>query len=131
ISKDFTLPPNQATGQFPAILIDFVQRLPDAGTIGTIHISGESIANATGADWTGFHWGVMDHGNVWFDVAASTVFGIQPSPGFQSQHWTRRVLAPNAADALDVFAGLVTDGTSYLPGERTYNSGDGRAARTR
>lgn len=116
IWKNFLLPPNQVTGQFPPILIDFIQRLPDAATVGTIRIGTEKIVNATGVDWTDFHWEVLDHSNAWFDVAASTTFGIQPLPQFQSQHWTTRVLDPNAADALDVFDGLVADGTSYLPG---------------
>ena len=116
ISKDFYLPPNPVTGQFPPILIDFVQRRPDAHTVGTIRIADESITNRTGVGWTDYHWEVLDHFNAWFDVPASGSFGIQPWPHFQTQHWERRLLAPQRADVLEVFDGWVRPGSSYYPG---------------
>ncbi|MBN2473513.1 MAG: PEP-CTERM sorting domain-containing protein [Pirellulales bacterium] len=116
ISKDFLLPPDPQTGQFPAILIDFTQRLSDAQTVNTIRIADESITNQTGVPWTDYHWEVLDHGNAWFDVAASTTFGLQPWPHFQRQSWVVRPVAPNRADALNVFLGIVMPGTSYFPG---------------
>ena len=116
ISKDFLLPPDPATGQFSPILIDFVQRRPDAHTVGTIRIADESITNLTGTGWTDYHWEILDHSNAWFDVEASGTFGIQPLPHFQMQHWERRPLAPNRADVLDVFGGWVQPGSSYYPG---------------
>lgn len=116
ISKDYYLPPNPDTGQFPSILIDFVQRLPDAHTVGTIRIGDESITNLTGVPWADYHWEVLNHASAWFDVGASGTFGIQPLPHFQQQYWERRLLAPQRADALEVFDGWVRPGSSYYPG---------------
>ncbi|MBN2473514.1 MAG: PEP-CTERM sorting domain-containing protein [Pirellulales bacterium] len=114
VDKKFTLPPNPETGQFQTIIVDFTQWLPDAATVGTVRIESERIVNNTGADWTDYHWEVMDHGNAWFDIDASQGFGLGPS--FHSLFWWPRIVDPTRADALDVFNGLVPDGTGYLPG---------------
>ena len=115
-SKDFTKGPNPLTGQFPPLIMDFTQRLDDAATVATIILSDEALTNLTGVTWTDFHWQVLDHNEVWFDVAASGSFGIQPSPQFQQQQWTTWAGHPNRADALDVFDGIVVSGSSYFPG---------------
>ena len=101
ISKDFIYPPNPITGLFPAILLDFTQHLDDASTVSSVRIADESITNQTGAAWTDFHWEVMDHGNAWFDVAASGDFGIQPAPHFSTQQWWLIDGYTDRADALD------------------------------
>jgi hypothetical protein len=115
-SKDFYLPPNPATGRFPALLVDFTQRLPDAATVPTIRIADEAVSNLTGVAWTDFHWAVMDHGDAWLDVAASGQFGIQPWPHFRAQRWQVLPASPNRADALEVFRGVVAHGSTYFPG---------------
>ncbi|MDK1030955.1 MAG: PEP-CTERM sorting domain-containing protein [Planctomycetia bacterium] len=116
ISKEFTIGPNPVTGQFPPLIMDMVQRLPDAQTVSTIRINDEIIRNRTGTDWTDFHWQLFDGGDVWFDVAASTTFGIQPLPHFQTQVWHTLPGDATKADGLTVLDGLVADGSSYFPG---------------
>jgi len=116
ISKDFVYPPNPITGRFPAIMVDFVQRLDDAATVSSIRIADESITNLTGAVWTDFHWAVMNHGNAWFDVPASGDFGIQPAPHFQTQIWSLVDGTTDRATGLTLVDGLVTKGSSYYPG---------------
>jgi len=116
ISKDFITGPNPVTHRWPAIMMDFIQRLADAETVSTFRIMAESISNQTGVEWTDFHWEVLNHDDAWLDVAASGEFGIQPLPHFQQQQWTTRAGEPNRADALDVWDGLVVTGSSYFPG---------------
>lgn len=48
VSKEFTKPKNPLTGLFPPIIMDFIQRLPDAQTVSTIIVADESITNQTG-----------------------------------------------------------------------------------
>jgi len=116
ISKEFTIGPNPVTGQYPPLTIDLAQRLSDAQTVSTIRINDEIIRNRTGTDWTDFHWQLFDGGDVWFDVAASTQFGIQPPPHFQTQVWQTLPGDATKADGLTVLDGLVVDGSSYFPG---------------
>lgn len=116
ISKEFTVPKNPFTGMFPPIILDFIQRLPDAGTVGTIVIADETITNQTGWVWEDYHWQVMNDGEVWFDIEASTTFGIQDEPHFQSQYWHTVAGEAGKADGLTVYNGEVADGTSYFPG---------------
>ena len=112
IRKTFTLGPSPVTGQFPAILIDFVERLPGV-TVDTIRVNDEILRNETGVPWTDFHWQVMNHGEAWFDVPASGSFGL----GQQFQSRTPPVGGPPATStALDVFDGLVPDLGVYTPG---------------
>jgi hypothetical protein len=114
IAKTFLMP-NATQGEpFPPIDLVFTQRLSDAATVGTIRIADESITNLTGKPWTDYHWEILDaNGTAWFDVAASTTFGLQPAPQFQEQVWQ---LSTQGADALSVMAGLVAPGASYFPG---------------
>jgi len=114
ITKDFTLPPDQLTGLFPAILLDFVQRLDDSQTVPRIIIADEDVRNLTGVPWNDFHWQLLDHGNAAFDVQLSGLFGIQPPPQFQAQHWT--LVEPGLASALTVFQGTIIAGGVYRPG---------------
>jgi len=116
ISKDFLYPPHPITGRFPALIIDFIQRLDDASTVSSVRIADESITNLTGAPWTNFHWAVMNHGNAWFDVTASGAYGIQPEPHFQTQYWWLLDGTTDRADGLALLDGLVVDGSSYYPG---------------
>jgi len=114
IGKTFLLPSDPQTGQFPPIDIVFTQRLSDAAMATTIRIADESITNLTGKLWTDYHWEILDAaGAAWFDPAASTTFGLQPSPQFQLQTWH---MTPQGADALGVSMGLVAPGASYFPG---------------
>jgi hypothetical protein len=114
IEKDFLQPPNPVTGLFPPILIDFIQRLPDAQTAPTIYVLDESIHNGTGVHWTDFHWEVLNQGEAWFDADGSTDFGIEPPeftevkmvPPFLNQHWGTRPSDPNQVVILDVDGGL-------------------------
>jgi hypothetical protein len=117
-SKDFDKGPDPVTSQFPALTMDFTQRLDDAATVSTIIIGDESLTNLTGRTWTDFHWcvDVLDPADAWFDVAASGAFGIQPTPHFQQPQWTTPPSEPNQAEALEVFDGTVVSGSSYFPG---------------
>jgi len=116
VSKDFYLPPNPDTGEFPAITMLFTQTADDCSTVSRIMIAEEAISNLTGADWTDFHWLLAGSDEVWFDVAASGAFGIQPVPHFQTQLWSEVPGAPGEAYALSVVDGLVVSGSSYYPG---------------
>lgn len=116
VRKDFLIGPNPETGQFPTLHIVFSQRLDDLHTTGTIRIADEVISNHTGVAWTDFHWGLIDQGHAWFDIAASGQFGIVPPPGFQNQTWVPRPAEPGKADILEAYAGLVPNGSAYFPG---------------
>jgi hypothetical protein len=121
IDKNFLYGPNPVTGLMPSIAISFTQRLPNASTVPVIIISEESLHNQTGVNWTDFHWDLQDHTDATFDMAASGVFGLQPSPQFQNQIWTDingkpTTVGGNAAYGLTVNTGQVANDTSYTPG---------------
>jgi len=112
VSKDFAQPGYPLT----SILMDFIQREDDAQTVSTIIIADESITNLTGVAWTDYHWQLLDHDEVWFDIELSTTFGIQADPHFKTQIWHTLPNDPSKANALTVEDGVVADFSSYFPG---------------
>ena len=106
------------SGQFPANLVEFVQRLPDASTVPTIQINDEIVINNTGWDWTDYHWEVIGDAAA-FDREATETSGFSVDPfvldgsswgnpptGWSSDH----------AATLDVDGGTVYDGRTFFPG---------------
>jgi hypothetical protein len=71
-SAEFRDPPNQ--GVFPAIAIVFQQIAANA--VPHIVITDEIVTNHTGANWTDFHFNLLDHNEAKFDHA--TVFNTDP-----------------------------------------------------
>lgn len=121
IDKNFTNGPDPLTGLMPPITISFTQYLSNAITAPTIVIANELIHNQTGINWNDFHWLLEDHGEATFDIAASGMFGLQPSPQFQTQIWTDAngiptTIGGNPAFGLTVNNGLVFNGSTYTPG---------------
>lgn len=114
INKNFLFPPDVG-GVFPAIQIIFSQTLPDAQTVPQIIIADESIANLTGVPWTDFHWALLDGGDVWFDIAASTPFDTSP---FANQMFADNfgLGDPNKATDFWVDGGTVPANGSFFPG---------------
>lgn len=111
ISKDFD--PDFAQdmeGNFPAILIDFVQIAENA--VPRIIITDEAITNSTGSVWTDFHWQLLDSGDAWFNISESAGFDTSP---FTNQTWTG--VSGNMATGLNVDGGVVPDaGFTWFPG---------------
>lgn len=109
IAKDFDGAPDQ-DGNFPAILIDFVQIDPNA--VPRIIIADEAITNSTGSEWFDFHWELLDSGDAWFNISESAGFTTDP---FVNQTWTGVI--GNTATGLDVDGGVQPDfGASFFPG---------------
>ena len=105
-------------GQFPANLVEFVQRLDDDNTVGTIQINDEIIINDTGWDWTDYHWEVIGDAAA-FDRQATEASGFSVEPfeasdsswgdppaGWSSDH----------AATFDVDGGVVYNGQTFFPG---------------
>ena len=114
INKNFLFPPDVG-GVFPAIQIIFSQTLPDAQTVPQIIIEDESITNLTGVTWADFHWALLDGGDVWFDIAASTPFDTTP---FVNQMFADNFGFgdPNKATDLWVDGGTLLPFGSFFPG---------------
>lgn len=116
ISKDFTQPPGIG-GVFPPLLIDFQQVNPDATTVTQIVINDETVTNLTGTPWTDFHWAVLDNGDAWFDIAASSSFTVLPFTNRVFSDPSNTFADPNKASDLDAFGGgIVPHGGSFFPG---------------
>jgi hypothetical protein len=110
ISKDFTDPPDEF-GNFPGILIDFVQADPNA--VPRIIIADESITNFTGVEWTDYHWQILDGTDAWFNQSESAGWTVDP---FTNKTWTD-IIGVNMAQGLDADGGVVPDfGASFFPG---------------
>ncbi len=114
IAKTFCLGPE--SGEFPANLIGFRQRLDDASTVGTIQITSEAISNETGWDWTDYHWEIVGD-NAAFNRTASE------NSGFSFEPFTNSVWGPSPAGwssdhsiSLDLDGDTVQDGETFFPG---------------
>ncbi len=113
---DFDQPPGPG-GLFPAVNIDFTQTLPDDETVPSIVILDEGLTNLTGADWTGFNWLIIDDGEAWFNVPASSGFNTDP---FVNQTFSDFVdNDPNRAMTLRTDGGVVPHLSSFFPGSGT------------
>jgi hypothetical protein len=117
ISKDFTEPPDEQ-GIFPPRLIDFVQIADDANTVPRIIIEDEIITNLTGADWTDFHWKILNGRDAWFNVPLSSSFDVSPFRQKVFSDPFNLFNDPNKATDLEAFDGLVRHGESFFPGIR-------------
>ena len=93
----------------------FIQRLPDADTVGTIQITDENIRNETGRDWLDYHWHVT--GSAAFDKAATDASGFSIDP-FTVKTWGAPLAGWDADHVaqLDVEGGVVPDGSTFHPG---------------
>lgn len=117
ISKDFTGPPDE-NGIFPPRLMDFLQIADDANTVPRIIIADEIITNQTRADWTDFHWQVLNKRDAWFNVPLSRNFDVSP---FRQKKFSDPFDIfgdPNKATDLEAFDGLVRHGQTFFPGVR-------------
>lgn len=101
-TAEFIQGPNRY-GVFPSIPIQFQQVAPSSVT--RIVILDETLTNATGVNWTDFHWDVLDHGEVWFNSA--NPFGTSP---MNNQTWY------NVDMSLSVDGGVVANGAVWQPG---------------
>jgi len=104
-----------AQGEFVPRSYQFIQRLPDAQTAGTIQINDENIRNATGLDWLDYHWHVT--GPAAFDKAATDASGFSINP-FTVKTWGAPLAGWDAdhVGQLDVEGGVVPDGSTFHPG---------------
>lgn len=107
-------------GQFTPNVITFRQRLDDELTFDDIRIADESIFNATGAEWTDYHWRLVGQAAA-FDRQATDAGGFSVSP-FTGKTWGPSqtgwdLNTPGAHPAtLDVFGGAVADQGTFSPG---------------
>ncbi len=114
ITKTYTQPPDG--GVFQPLLINFQQIGDDAHTVPNIIITDEAIANMTGAGWTDFHWNMMNQNNVWFDIAQSAAFDVQPFANKTFSDLYDIFGDPNKATSLTADNGLVPNGSAFFPG---------------
>lgn len=114
ISKDFIEPP--VNGEFPPLLIDFVQIDTDANTVPRIIINDETITNLTGEEWTDFHWTLIDGTSVWFNVPMSAAFDTGPFATKVFSDPLNLFGDPDKATDLDAFDGVIPAFGSYFPG---------------
>lgn len=91
---------------FAPIAFTFQQHLPDA--VGVIRIADESITNATGVEWTDFHWELMVD-----SVNGTAVFDDTDPGNFNIAPFTNKDLHPAT---LDADAGIVLPGGLFSPG---------------
>jgi len=112
-SAEFIQGPD-AQGLFPTIPIVFQQTAPSSIT--RIRILDEIITNSTGADWTDFHFDLLDGGDAAFDNSPGFFFTTVPltnqsfSPDATSFWVDGFGLGPGGSDA------VVADGTVWFPG---------------
>ncbi len=118
ITKEFTQGPQAPTGLVPPILVTFFQVCDDADTVGSIIIGEESVRNATGVDWTDYHWSLFDDTEVWFDVAASSQWSTLP---FADKAFASFIDSPanTKAKSLNAENGVVPNNSQYFPGSGT------------
>jgi len=102
-SAEFIQPPGG--GGFPAIPIFFQQIAWPAVT--QIVINDEIITNSTGADWTDFHWSVLDGPDAWFLNGPSFFFTTSP---LDNQYFS-----PDAR-SFWVDGGVILAGSVWFPG---------------
>lgn len=114
ISKDFTDPP--VNGLFPPRVIDFVQIKPDQETVPRIIILDETATNLTGADWTDYHWEVLNMGDAWFNVPLSNAWDVTPFTSKVFSDPNNVFGDPNKATDLDADGGLVANFDTFFPG---------------
>jgi hypothetical protein len=107
IEKDF--PPMQA-GQMPSALLTFLPQGTLGPTSTQVIIAGETIANNTGAGWSGYQWAILQPGVARFDIAASAGWQVWP---FSTQTW--QSVVGNRAEGLLAGNGLVPDGATFVP----------------
>lgn len=114
-SAEFTQGPGP--GGFPRIPILFRQTQADA--VSQIIINDEIITNSTGADWTDFHFELLDGGDAVFDT--SSVFDTTPfNNQFFSPDGTEFTvdgfgLGPGGTDA------IIPDGAVWFPGNGAFD----------
>lgn len=114
-SAQFTQGPDEF-GQFPTIPITFMQIGPS--TITRIVIQDEIITNATGVDWTDFHFDLLDKGDAWFEHGPDFFFTTSP---LDHQVFS----ADNKSFSVDGF-GLGPGGTdAVVPNNSVWFPGDG------
>ena len=117
-AAEFTLGPSN--GVFPPIPIVF--RQVSANAVGNIVINDEIITNSTGADWTDFHFKVIDGGDAVFDPAKSLTSGGPPPVGFYVGPFTQAEFSAGNT-SLDIDGGVV----SHEPGQNIWFPGNGAA----
>lgn len=110
---DFDQPPGGG-GVFPSVLIDFTQTLPNGETVPSIVIVDEGLTNLTGSSWFGFDWLVINRGEAWFNVPASSGFSTDP---FGNQSFEDFIGGdPDRATVLRTDGGEVAHLESFFPG---------------
>jgi hypothetical protein len=113
-SAEFIQGPDQF-GLFPTIPITFQQIGPSS--ISQIVILDEIITNSTGADWTDFHFDLLDSGDAWFKHDAGFFFTTSPldhqvfSPDNRSFNVDGFGLGPGGTNA------VVPKNTVWYPGD--------------
>ncbi len=118
ITKEFTQGPEAPTGLVPPVLVTFFQVCDDEDTVGSIIIGEESVRNATGVDWTDYHWSLFDANEVWFDVAGSSAWSTLP---FADKAFASFIDGPanTKAKSLNAENGVVPNNSQYFPGTGT------------
>jgi MYXO-CTERM domain-containing protein len=121
INKSAEFIQGPSNGVFPTIPIVFREIAGWTGpVVQNIVIDSEEITNSTGADWTDFHLDLLNHGEVYFDVARTAASGGSGPIGWSIAPFTTAVfgdfLAPNQATRLDIAGGVVPNGGLWFPG---------------
>jgi len=111
-SAEFTQGPSPS-GVFPTIAITFTQTA--VTNVTRIIIEDEIITNSTGSPWTDFHMDLIDSGDAVFDVAATAASGGPGPIGFSIAPFTQAGFT-NGNTRLDIFGGVVANGTQWFPG---------------
>lgn len=121
-SAEFTQGP--VNGIFPSIPIVFRRINGWTGpTVQNIVIDDEIITNSTGVAWTDFHFDLLNHGEVWFDPAATAASGGGGPIGFSIAPFTTAAFTnfidgdPNRPMRLDIAGGVVANGSTWFPGD--------------
>lgn len=110
-SAEFTQGP--VGGIFPSIPILFQQTAYPAAT--SIVIDDEIIKNSTGADWTDFHFDILNGSDAVFDEAATAASGGPLPIGFYIAPFTEAAFTPDLM-RLDIWGGVLGDGETWFPG---------------
>lgn len=100
------------SGVFPSIEILFTQTAANA--VSTFVIQDELLTNMTGADWTDFHMELVGSGAAFDPVATANSPGPAPI-GFTIDPFLQAQFV-NGDTRLDIFDGLVADGSTWNPG---------------
>jgi MYXO-CTERM domain-containing protein len=121
INKSAEFIQGPVNGVFPTIPIVFREIAGFTGpVVQNIVIESEEITNSTGVDWTDFHLDVLDHGEVYFDVARTAASGGGGPIGWSIAPFTTAAfgdfLGANQATRLDIAGGTVANGDVWFPG---------------